>query len=212
MNVKIRPENKNDYHIVENLIRESFWNLYVPGCDEHYLAHILRNHSDFIPELNFVALLGEELVGSIMYARSYIINEEKEKLDTVGFGPVCVAPQYQRQGIGTALIEYSRSIAVKMGFKVMIILGHPHNYCKHGFKSCRDFNVADINGRFPFGQLVLELEHGILQGHNWKFIPSAVYDIDSQAAEKFDAHFPRKEKKYLYSQEEFSIACRAFLN
>ena len=53
--VKIRNERKEDYRIVEELTRKAFWNMNEPGCNEHYLAHILRGHKDFIPEPDFVA-------------------------------------------------------------------------------------------------------------------------------------------------------------
>jgi len=63
----LRKETKADYRLVEKITREAFWNLYVPGCTEHYLAHVMREHKDFIPELSYVALKDDRMVGSIMY-------------------------------------------------------------------------------------------------------------------------------------------------
>ena len=54
MNMTIRREERKDYRAVESLTRQAFWNLYVPGCVEHYLVHLLRRHRDFVPELDFV--------------------------------------------------------------------------------------------------------------------------------------------------------------
>lgn len=98
MDLTIRKENINDYRVVEELTREAFWNLNVPGCDEHYLVHILRNHPDFISEMDFVAEADNRIVGNIMYTRSYVVDENSNRLDTLTFGPLTVLPGYQRQG------------------------------------------------------------------------------------------------------------------
>ncbi len=210
--MKIRQETKADERIVEEIIREAFWNLYVPGCDEHYLAHCMRNHPDFISEMNFVAELENgEVVGSIMYSKSYVIDEQENKIDTVTFGPLCVLPKYQRKGIGTALINHTKEIAIKNNVAAIIILGHPHNYCKHGFKNTRDFNITDAEGNYPYGQLVLELKKDVFANKKWKFITSPVFYLDPKKAQEFDKKFPPKAKKYQPSQEEFSIAVRATL-
>ena len=50
----IRNETENDFRAVEELTRDAFWNVYKPGADEHYYAHMMRKHPDFIPELAFV--------------------------------------------------------------------------------------------------------------------------------------------------------------
>ena len=211
MNISIRNENINDFQKVEELTREAFWNLHIPGCDEHYLVHLLRTHSDFIPYLNFVAVFNNEVIGNIMYTKSYVLNEPGKKIEIITFGPVCVLPKYQRQGVGSALINHSKKIAKEHNHKAIIIQGHPHNYCKHGFKCSKDFNVCDSEGKYPMGLLVLELEKGIFEGHKWKYYLSGVYDVDSTAAVEYDKQFKFKKKEYQYSQEEFSIAYRAYI-
>jgi putative acetyltransferase len=211
MNIKIRRENKEDYRTVEELTREAFWNLYVPGCDEHYLAHILRDHPDFIPDLDYVAEVDGKIVGSIMYAKSYVVDEKGNKYDTLTFGPLCVLPNFQRKGVGYALITHTKKIALQKKAKAIIILGHPYNYCKHGFKNTIDYAIANSEGKFPYGQLVLELEKGFFKDKKWKFYCSPVYNLDEKEVAKFDSQFPKKIKEYKPSQEEFSIAVRAFL-
>jgi len=211
MNITVRRENIHDYRIVEELTREAFWNLNVPGCDEHYLVHVLRDHPDFIPEMDCVAIVDDRIAGSIMYTRSYVVDENGNGLNTLTFGPLCVLPGYQRLGIGTVLINHTKEIAIKNRESAIIILGHPHNYCKHGFKNSIDYRIGNGEGRYPYGQLVLELEKGIFEGRKWKFHYSSAYDLDQKAVEEFDSHFPEKIKEYKYSQEEFSIAVRAFL-
>jgi len=212
LDVIIRRESENDYRIVEEVTREAFWNLNVPGCDEHYLVHVLRNHPDFIAEMDFVAVADGRVVGNVMYTRSYVVDESNNRLDTLTFGPLCVLPGYQRQGIGTALINHTKEIALKNRAKAIIILGHPHNYCRHGFKNCMDYRISNSEGKYPYGQLVLELEKGVFEGKRWRFYYSKVYDLDQKAVEEFDSHFPEKNKEFKYTQEEFSIAVRAFLD
>ena len=58
-NIMIRLEKKEEHQKVENLVRESFWNVYCLGCLEHYVLHQLRNDPAFVPELDFVMLLNE---------------------------------------------------------------------------------------------------------------------------------------------------------
>jgi putative acetyltransferase len=209
--IQIRPETPADYAEVENMTRESFWNLYFPGCDEHYLVHQMRNHPDFLPDFDFVAEVDGKLVGSILFTRSKVIDENGEKLETLTFGPLCVRPGYQRRGIGTALIAHTRQLAEQRGYPAIIIYGSPHNYCEHGFKNGRDFNVSDPKGKYPCGLLVLELTEGVFAGHQWKHHYSDVYQFDQQAVEEFDRGFPPKVKAYQYSQTEFGISIRAYL-
>ena len=211
MDIVIRRENEPDYRTVEELTREAFWNLNVPGCDEHYLAHILRESPDFIAELDFVAEVDGRIAGNIMYTRSYVVDESGSRKDTLTFGPLSVLPEYQRKGIGTRLINHTKKIAVQNGAGAIIILGDPHNYCRHGFRNSIDYNISSSDGRYPYGQLVLELEDGYFSGRSWKFYYSSAYEFDERLVEEFDKLFPEKMKEYKPSQEEFSIAVRAFL-
>jgi putative acetyltransferase len=211
VNLSIRSETEDDYRKVEELTREAFWNLYVPGCNEHYLVYQMRKHPDFIPELDFVAIFEDKIVGNIMYAKSHLVDESNNRIETITFGPISVLPAFQRQGVGSALISHSKKVAFESGYKVIIIQGYPYNYCKHGFKSSKDYNISDAEGKFPYSLLVLELEKGVLEGHNWRYGSSDVYDIDSNAADEYDKLFEFKKKEYKYTQEEFLIACRAYI-
>ncbi|MDD2621356.1 MAG: N-acetyltransferase [Syntrophomonadaceae bacterium] len=211
MSLVIRNECEKDHRQVEELTREAFWNLYVPGCDEHYLAHAMRSHPDFLPELDFVAVLDEKIVGNIMYAKSRLLSNQGLSLDTITFGPVSVLPELQKKGIGFALIQHSIKKALSENYKVIIIQGHPHNYCKHGFVGSKSLGVSDAEGKYPYSLLVLELEKGCLKNHTWKYISGDVYNLDEKEILKFDGLFPPKEKIYKYSQEEFRIACGAYV-
>ncbi len=212
MELDLRTEEPKDHRIVEELTREAFWNQFVPGCDEHYLVHVLRGHPDCIPELNVVALCQNKIVGHIMYTRSKVIDDRGNNIDTLTFGPISVLPAYQRQGIGSRLIQHTKKIAIKNKEKAIIIEGHPHNYCKHGFHSCKDYQITDSSGRYPYGLLVLELKKGIFKEGPWHYQLSPAYSVEPNDVAEFDKQFPKKKREYQYSQDEFSIAVRAYLD
>jgi putative acetyltransferase len=211
MEISIRNEAENDYRKVEEITREAFWNLYVPGCNEHYLVHVLRDHPDFIGYLDLVAEYEGRLIGNIMFTKSYVVNEVGQRMDTLTFGPVSVLPIHQRKGVGSALIKNSIEKAIDSGYKAVIIYGDPQNYCKHGFKNGKDFGVSAQDGSYPYGLLVLELEKGVFDGHSWKFHTSEAYEFDNNAAEEFDDQFKPKAKEHKHTQDVFSIQIRAAL-
>jgi predicted N-acetyltransferase YhbS len=124
---------------------------------------------------------------------------------------VSVLPAYQRQGIGSRLIQHSLRAAKDLGCKVVAIYGDPHNYCKHGFKNGKDLNISDSNGDYPYGLLALELAPGVLSGQHWRLQISPVYECCESDVADFDKRFPPKEKGCQCSQEIFAIAMRAFL-
>jgi putative acetyltransferase len=211
MPLHLRPETPADHRPVEELTRRAFWNLYSPGCQEHYLAHILRTHPDFLPAYDFVAELDGNMVGSIMYTRSWLLDEQGQSMDILTFGPVCVLPEVQRQGIGSALIRHTAQLAAQQGEKAIVIFGDPQNYCKHGFKNGKDLNISDQNGDYPYAMLALELLPGALNGHAWKYHYSSVYHLDEAAVEAFDQGFEPLEKGHRYTQDIFSINIRAYI-
>ncbi len=211
MDMHIRNETERDFREVETLTREAFWNLYFPGCDEHFLIHRMRSHPDFINELDFVAEHNGRIVGSIVYTKSWLTNERNEVKEIATFGPLCVHPEFQRQGIGGALIRHTKNLLREKGCDGIVILGDPHNYCKYGFKSAKDLNISDANGEYPAGMLALELNEGAFKGDRWKFRYSEVYNLNAAEVELFDQGFPHKEKAYQYSQDIFSIAVRSYI-
>ena len=73
--ITIRNEEQKDWAVVEKITRQAFYNLYVPGCVEHYLVHIMREHEDFIPELDFVLELNGDVIGNIMYTKAKLTDE-----------------------------------------------------------------------------------------------------------------------------------------
>ena len=201
----IRNETEDDHREVETLIREAFWNLNFPGCDEHFLAHILRSHKDFIPELDLVAELEGRIIGSVMYTKSCLTDETGNTKESLTFGPLAVLPEFQRKGVGKAILERSFEIAKHLGYEVIVIFGSPANYVARGFKSSRKFNISLEGDFFPTAMLVKELKKGVLDGRKMIFFESSAFHFDSSEAEKFDSLFPQKIKEYRTSQEEFYI-------
>lgn len=211
MNLEIRHETMDEHFMVEQMTRDAFWNLYVPGCDEHYLVHRIRRHGDYIPELSFIALADGKIAGCIMYTWSFIENRDGERIRTVSFGPLCVHPDHQRRGIGSALIVHTRKIAEAMGIRAIIILGDPHNYCRHGFRNGVDCGVSMQGGRQPLGLLVLELNGGIGGKGGYEYRGSDVFELDRAEAAEFDRRFPFREKKHQCSQDLFSMLLRSYV-
>lgn len=206
--ITIRLENETDYRAVEELTREAFWNVYKPGADEHYYVHMMRSHPDFLPELDFVLEKDGRIVGSIMFTKAWLEDEHGERMEIVSCGPLCIAPELQRQKLGKMLIEHSFEAARKLGYGVNVNFGNPGNYVSRGFVSCKKKNISFVfDGNFPTALLVCELKEGALDGRKRMYIPSTAADCceDTAAVEAFDATFPPKEKKWMPSQEEFYI-------
>lgn len=207
--ITIRNETKADYAAVEQLTREAFYNLYCPGCTEHYLVHVMRSHKDFLPELDFVLELDGQLIGNIMYTKTKLVDKTGHEKPILTFGPVCIAPGQQRKGYGKQLLEHSFQKAAELGYDTIVIFGDPHNYVSRGFKSCKKYNVCLENGIYPAAMLVKELRPGALDGRNWVYHESPVFEIDGRAAEAFDNSLEPLEKKQLPCQEEFYILSNA---
>lgn len=208
----IRNEHEKDQFIVDNLIRDAFWNVHEPGATEHYMAHNMRGHKDFVDELNMVAEINDKIVGSIMYTIGKLIAEDGTVKDCLSFGPIAVHPEYQRKGIGKALIEATIKKAKELGYESIVIFGHPSNYVSMGFVSCIKMNVCVGEGYFPTAMLVRTLTDNAFDGRRWRFKGSTACEFDASDAEKYDQLFPYKEKKELPCQEEFFIYSHSSLH
>ena len=209
--IAIRKEREADHRAVEELTRRAFYNMYIPGCVEHYLVHIMRGHEDFIPELDFVLELDGRIIGNIMYTKARLADEAGEEKEILTFGPVSVAPEHQRKGYGRMLIEHSFEKAKEMGYDVIVIFGSPANYVSRGFRSCKKYNICLEGGKFPAAMLVKELAPGALDGRRWFYYDSPVMAIREEDAQRYDDTLPAMEKKCQPSQDEFYIMSQSFL-
>ncbi len=205
MNVVIRNEIEIDFRAVEDLVREAFWNLYVPGCNEHFVLHNLRKSADFVPELDFVAEREGRIMGQIAYSRGKIVDAKGAQTTVLCFGPVSVLPSLQKQGIGSALIIHSIEAARKMGYPAICIYGDPRYYSRFGFRCAEKYDIRTADGKFAVALQALELRTGALSNMPGKFVESAAFEVDETEFAKFDATFPTKEKAKTDSQLEFKI-------
>ena len=205
MELSIRKENENDYRIVEELTREAFWDVHVPGCNEHFCLHNLRNSADFIPELDFVAVKEGQIVGHIVYSRAIIKTPQGTEKEVLCFGPVSVLPALQKQGIGGALINLSLKIARTMGYPAVCIYGDPRYYARFGFRCAEKYEIKTFDGKYAFALLALELKPGALSNLAGRFVESAAFEVDESKFAEFEKTFPHKETLERDSQLEFKV-------
>jgi putative acetyltransferase len=206
MDLSIRNEQVSEFRFVEELTREAFWNVHVPGCNEHFLLHNLRQSEDFIKKLDLVSEHEGRVIGHIVYTRAVIKQESGAAIDVVCFGPVSVLPQFQKRGVGSQLIRRSLEIAREMGFVAVLIYGDPRYYHRFGFRCAERYDIRTADGKYAVALMALELQPGALAHAAGRFLESPGFEIDSAAFELFDRTFPPKEQKTgTPSQLEFSI-------
>ncbi|MDR0877995.1 MAG: N-acetyltransferase [Treponema sp.] len=210
MKLKLRPEEENDYRLVEELTREAFWNVYFPGCNEHFLIHNLRKASEFVKELDFIALHNNQIVGNIVYVEAKIKGNDKEHT-VLTFGPISVLPEYQNRGIGGELINHTIKLSGEMGYKAILIYGDPEYYKRFGFKESKAFNITNKDGKYPAALLVFELYPEALNGITGIFDEGSIYEIDENEFEEFEKGFVEKEKFVTKSQERFIEIANKYL-
>lgn len=196
----IRLERKEEQRCVENLVREAFWNVYRPGCMEHYVLHKMRTHPDFIPQLNFVMEVGGEVIGQNVFVRAAIAADDGSTVPVCAMGPICIAPKFQRKGYGKILLDYTLEEAKKLGIPAVCFEGNIDFYGKSGFARASEFSLryhgfADA----PFF-LCKELQEGYLDGVSGEYTPPGCYFADEADVEAFDRTFPEKETRKLDSQ------------
>lgn len=208
---QIRNERVADYKTVEDITRKAFYNVYVPGCMEHYLVHIMREHEDFVPELDLVAELDGEIIGNIMYTKAKLTDSQGDEKEILTFGPVSILPRYQRKGYGKMLIEESLERAVRLGYDAVVIFGSTANYVSCGFECCKKYNVCVEGGKYPAAMLVKELKPGALDGRKWQYSDSPVMNVDEKKAAAYDDSLEKMEKKWMPSQEAFYIMSHSFV-
>ena len=200
---QIRLERKSEQRDVENLVRESFWNVYRPGCLEHYVLHRLRDDAAFVPALDFVLEKDGKLIGQNVFVRANIQADDGREIPIMVMGPICIAPELQRQGYGKILLDYSLEQAAALGCGAVCFEGNIAFYGKSGFGYASQFGIR-YHG-LPEGAdasffLCKELIPGYLNGIAGEYTPPQGYFVDEAEAEAFDKTFPDKEKLKLPGQ------------
>lgn len=199
----VRLERREERRAVENLVREAFWNVYRPGCLEHYVLNQMRNHPDFIPELDFALERGGRIIGQNVFVRAAIRADDGREIPIAAMGPICIAPEFKRQGYGKILLDHTLEQARNFGIKAVCFEGNIDFYGKSGFDCASKFGIR-YHG-LPEGAdasffLCKELEEGYLDGIAGEYAPPECYFVDEEKAEEFDRAFPAKEKLKLEDQ------------
>ena len=202
-NIIIRLEKKEEYREVENLVRESFWNVYRPGCLEHYVLNQLREDSDFVANLDFVMLENGKLIGQNIFMKAVIKADDGRDIPIMTMGPICITPELKRKGYGKILLDYSLEKATELGCGAVCFEGNIDFYGKSGFAYASEFGIR-YHG-LPEGEdasffLCKELIPGYLYGVTGEYSTPQGYFVDEAEAEKFDKAFPHKEKLRLPGQ------------
>ena len=199
----IRPERAEDHRAVEELVRESFWNVYRPGCSEHYVIHVLRDDPAFVKELDFVMEQDGRLIGQNMFMRTVIEADDGRVIPILTMGPICIAPELKRRGYGKALLDYSLEKATALGYGAVLFEGNIGFYGKSGFDYAEKFAIRyhDLpEGADASFFLCKELIPGYLDGITGVYQTPQGYYVDDADVEEFDRGFPPKEKLKLPGQ------------
>ena len=199
----IRLERKEDREKVEELAREAFWNVYRPGCLEHYVLHVMRDAEDFVPELAFIMEKDGEIIGQNVFVKANIKSDDGRSIPILTMGPICIAPEFKRQGYGKILLDYSLEKATEYGAGALCFEGNIDFYGKSGFTYANEFGIR-YHG-LPEGEdasffLGKELIPGYLDGITGEYATPQIYFVDEAEAEEFDKKFLYKEKLKLPGQ------------
>ena len=199
----IRLEKEEDWRAVEELVRESFWNVYRPGCSEHYVIHLLRHDPAFVGELDLVMEQKGRLIGQNMFMRTVINSDDGRDVDVLTMGPICIASDLKRRGYGKKLLDYSLEKATALGFGAVLFEGNIGFYGKSGFDYASRFGIRyhdlpeDADASFFLGR---ELIPGYLAGVTGVYQTPKGYYVDEAEVEEFDKSFPPREKLRLPGQ------------
>lgn len=204
--MNIRLEQPNDWREVENLTREAFWNIYRPGCTEHYVLNQYRKNPDFIPELDFVMEEGGRIIGHIMFSKASLMLDNGETVPSWTFGPISIHPDLKRKGYGLKLLSYAIERAKAMGIGLLQMEGNIDFYRHAGFdlasKHRIHYHEMPKEDEVPFF-LAQELIPGYWGDREGTYYPPKGYFVADENPEAFEAYestFPPKEKLRLPGQ------------
>ena len=202
----IRLEQPKDYREVENLTREAFWNVYRPGCTEHYVLHLFRTNPDFIPELDLVMEEDDKIIGHVMFSKAEIILDDGSHFPSWTFGPISIHPAYKRKGYGLKLLQYALEKAKKMGIGLLQMEGNIEFYKHAGFdlasKMKIHYHAEQRESEVPYF-LAQELIPGYWGDREGTYAPPKGYFVAEEHPEAFEAYeatFTKKEKLRLPGQ------------
>jgi predicted N-acetyltransferase YhbS len=194
MEILIQRTKPKDFQITENITRETFWNLFKPGCDEHLVLHNLRKSNCYISDLDMVAISKNRIIGHIIITKANVVNTQNKEHQVLCAGPISVIPEFQKKGIGTKLLNESIAIAKHLGYSGMILFGHPDYYHRFGFVNAQNYGITTKEGMNFEPFMVLELYPNALAAVRGKFYEDKAFEIKEEELNEFEKLFPKKEK------------------
>jgi predicted N-acetyltransferase YhbS len=194
MKILIKRTMPTDFLMTENITRETFWNLFKPGCDEHLVLHNLRKSNCYISSLDLVVLSENIIVGHIIVTIAKVVNTQNKEHKVLCVGPISVLPEFQKKGIGTKLLNETIAIANELGYSAMILFGHPDYYHRFGFVNAQNFGITTKEGMNFEPFMVLELYPNALATVRGKFYEDKVFQTKEEELIEFEKLFSKKEK------------------
>lgn len=188
MNLKARLETPEDYFQVEALVRRAFFDVFKPGCDEHYLVHCLRKHQDYVQELDYVATVNGQIIGHIMYSHGTIVCDDGETLPVLTLAPLAIDPCYQKQGVGSFLVTETLEKARQLGYQAVLLCGWEDYYPRFGFVEAAQFGICDENGKSYPALQALPLQKDVLKSGRY-YYSDVFYQLDEKKVQDFDIRF-----------------------
>ena len=202
--IEIRQEDILEQKETENVVREAFWNVYSPGCCEHYLVHKIRRSGSFVPKLNLVAICSGMIIGHVINIKSYIEGDDGKRHEVLSLGPIAVLPQFQRIGVGRALLAKVKEIAAGLGYKAVMLCGDPAYYAKQGFYPAEKFRIRNADNMYAEALQICPLGDEKMQNLAGKYHEDEVYKVDEAEFKEFDKDFlPKKAVEGTPSQQRF---------
>ncbi|MCI2111332.1 MAG: N-acetyltransferase [Bacilli bacterium] len=192
----IRHESEDDFFESECVIRLAFWNVFRPGCCEHYCLHRLREDPDYLPALSYVAEKNGYIEGALYAFKAYLEIGGLAH-EVLSFGPLGIDPSFQRQGLGTLLVQKLIEEAAAQGSEAIVVVGWPDYYSRFGFKPGSEFGLTMGEGAANPALQALEIKKGALAGYEGAALrePAAMEVPDPYDLHMFDRNFPHLDKK-----------------
>ena len=194
MDIELRLEKPSDYTETENVVREAFWNVYAPGCTEHYLVHVMRSSENFVRELAFVAVADSKIVGCVMFVKGTIAGDDGVVREVLTLGPIAVLPAYQKKGVGRRLIDHARKEAIRQGYAAIVLCGDPLYYSRVGIEPAENFGIRTADNKYFVALQICPLQGKRPESYAGRYSDDAVYNISQEAAFEFDQQFPPKDR------------------
>jgi len=194
MEILIQRTKPKDFLTTENITRETFWNLFKSGCDEHLVLHNLRKSNCYISDLDLVALSENNIIGHIIITKANVTDIQNKEHQVLCVGPISVLPEFQKKGIGTKLLKESIAIAKESGYTAMILFGHPDYYHRFGFVNAQNYGITTKDGMNFDPFMVLELYPNALAAVKGNFYEDKAFEIKKEELNEFEKLFPEKEK------------------